>query len=254
MNTTERIPRSVLILMALASWGILSAGTPADWKVLKLPQPDSLLRSAAALRMAGLPSRPILNLRLGLSDLSSDGNRARLDARLRDMEQETRYFMGQPFQLAAIQEWHLQHTPRGWPAYGSATSDFGRRVSPLHGDVRFHTGIDIANSEGTPIRSTADGVVLFAGWAKGYGQVVLVDHGNGFKSLYAHNSHNAVQEGDRVERGQTIAYMGSSGDSTASHVHYEVWRNGDCVNPWKYVEPDLLSADRRNLPSLYISL
>lgn len=128
-----------------------------------------------------------------------------------------------------------RHTPRGWPTSGRTTSHFGARISPFTGQYQFHSGIDIANETGTPVIATGDGVVQLAGWEGGYGRLVIIDHGYGYLSYYGHNNAVAVNVGDRVRRGQVIAYMGSSGSSTGPHTHYEIWYNGRCLNPWKFL-------------------
>lgn len=130
----------------------------------------------------------------------------------------------------------LDHTPSGWPVRGRVTSSFGRRRHPVTGRVQAHDGIDIAGSPGTPVRATADGVVRFSGTRAGYGRVVVVDHGYGFETVYGHNTRNVVSAGQRVKRGQVIAYLGSTGTSTGPHVHYEVRVSGRPVNPWLYMD------------------
>ncbi|HEU0264879.1 MAG TPA: M23 family metallopeptidase [Geobacterales bacterium] len=122
-------------------------------------------------------------------------------------------------------------TPQGWPVSGTITSGYGNREHPRYGKVMFHSGVDISAGKGTPVQVTADGVVSFAGWADRGGNVVVIEHGHGFSTAYAHNSKCAVRVGQRVKRGDTIAYSGSTGVSTGPHVHYEVWRNGASVNP-----------------------
>jgi len=138
-----------------------------------------------------------------------------------------------------IQQQHTIYrtTPRDWPVLGRLTSLFGRRHSPFDSEEgEFHPGIDIANALGTPVHSTADGVVTLASWQGGYGRLVVIDHGHGFKTYYAHNSKLLVKAGDHVVRGQVISYMGTSGRSTGYHLHYEVWQNGKVVNPLKFVK------------------
>ncbi|MEG6584418.1 M23 family metallopeptidase [Dendrosporobacter sp. 1207_IL3150] len=127
-------------------------------------------------------------------------------------------------------------TPSMMPAAGEITSRFGWRSSPWGGDGSdWHPGIDIANDYGTPIYATAAGNVAFSGWFGGYGKLVKLDHGNGIESLYGHNSLNLVDEGEWVQKGQIIAYMGSTGNSTGSHVHYEIRVNNNAVNPAKFL-------------------
>ena len=129
-----------------------------------------------------------------------------------------------------------QSTPQGWPASGGISSGFGMREHPLYGGQRFHTGIDITLSSGTPLHATADGVVSFAGRNAGNGNIVVIEHGHSYSSVYAHNSRNVAQPGQTVKRGEVIAYSGSTGASTGPHVHYEVWKNGQSINPKPFIE------------------
>ncbi len=121
--------------------------------------------------------------------------------------------------------------PSIWPTRGEVTSRFGWRNSPWGGGQELHQGIDIANSPGTPVVATADGVVVQSGLSGGYGNLVQVDHGNGLATIYGHNSRLAVQPGQSVKKGQVIAYMGSTGRSTGPHLHYEIRMNGEAVDP-----------------------
>lgn len=140
----------------------------------------------------------------------------------------------------------LEAKPAGWPTTGQITSGFGWRRSPYGGGRQFHEGIDIAAPPGTPVVATGAGTVVLAGWHGPYGYAVIVDHGFGFKTLYAHNQRLAVTVGTPVKRGQVIAYVGSSGRSTGPHLHYEVFVNGQQTNPWPYLEApaDALTSSR----------
>jgi murein DD-endopeptidase MepM/ murein hydrolase activator NlpD len=122
-------------------------------------------------------------------------------------------------------------TPKGWPVLGRITSGFGERQHPRTGIFEFHSALDIAATTGTPIKATADGIVSFSGWSAGNGNLVVVEHGFGYSTLYAHNSSNAVKVGQRIKRGDIIAYLGATGNATGPHLHYEVWHNGKAVNP-----------------------
>ena len=125
--------------------------------------------------------------------------------------------------------------PVGWPAEGRISSVFGMRDHPKYGVRKLHTGIDISLSRGTPLRATADGVVSFADRSAGNGNIVVLEHGHGFSTVYAHNTKNLVQSGKTVKRGDIIAYSGSTGVSTGPHVHYEVWSNGKSVDPAPFI-------------------
>lgn len=143
--------------------------------------------------------------------------------------------------VSAIRDYLRNHrdlylaTPQGLPVEGTISSPYGTRTNPLTGRGEFHRGIDISAPPGTPVRATADGVVSFAGWNGPGGNVIVLSHGRGFTTYYAHNRQNTVEVGQRVKRGEVIAYVGSTGASTGNHVHYEVWRGDRCVNPHKYL-------------------
>lgn len=120
-------------------------------------------------------------------------------------------------------------------AKGYITSRFGSRADPFGGGRQYHKGIDFDANTGDPVLSVADGVVSYSGVRSGYGNVVEVDHGNGYVTRYAHNSRLVVKVGDLVRGGQQIAKAGSTGRSTGAHVHFEVWENGRVVNPRKFL-------------------
>lgn len=121
------------------------------------------------------------------------------------------------------------------PCDGGITSNFGYRVHPILGRRRFHAGIDFGAPHGSTIRAADRGRVIFAGWYGGYGRSVIIDHGDGLTTLYAHSSQVYVSEGQTVERGQAIAAVGSTGLSTGPHLHFEVRANGEPVNPLNYL-------------------
>jgi murein DD-endopeptidase MepM/ murein hydrolase activator NlpD len=129
----------------------------------------------------------------------------------------------------------LAAKPSIWPVKGWITSGFGLRVSPLSGERGRHMGVDIANETNTPIHATADGMVIYAGWEAGYGKAVVVEHGYGYSTRYGHCARIEASVGQEVKRGQVIGYLGSTGHSTGSHVHYEVRIHGVPVNPEKYL-------------------
>lgn len=133
------------------------------------------------------------------------------------------------------------YAPSMWPIMGPITSGFGQREDPVtgNGEGEFHTGVDISSPNGTPIRATADGVVKSAAMQNGYGREVVVDHGHGIETLYGHMSGFAVVAGQNVIRGQVIGYVGHSGRTTGSHLHYEVRIRNAPVNPHKYLRTTL---------------
>jgi murein DD-endopeptidase MepM/ murein hydrolase activator NlpD len=125
--------------------------------------------------------------------------------------------------------------PSGMPVSGYIASGYGARTDPIDGHAGVHLGLDLDAPIGSDIHAVADGVVTWSGQRSGYGNVVEIDHGNGYMTRYAHNSRNVVQAGTRVHAGQTIAKVGSTGRSTGPHCHFEVWLNGHAVNPMTYV-------------------
>ncbi|MFZ5968161.1 MAG: peptidoglycan DD-metalloendopeptidase family protein [Bacillota bacterium] len=127
----------------------------------------------------------------------------------------------------------LDAKPDKMPASGRITSKFGFRKSPTTGRKQFHSGIDIANSSGTNIYAAGTGIVTFSGWNSGYGKIVIISHGNGYRSVYAHNKENLVTIGQKVKKGDLIAKMGSTGRSTGPHVHFEIHYNGQQIDPLK---------------------
>jgi murein DD-endopeptidase MepM/ murein hydrolase activator NlpD len=114
------------------------------------------------------------------------------------------------------------------------TSEFGNRNNPFGRGTQFHGGTDVGAPTGTPIRAMQDGYVTFEGWNGGFGLKIRIDHGNGYTTWYAHNSRNLVRVGDFVTRGQHIANVGSTGQSTGPHLHFEIHRNGQRVDPMSY--------------------
>ncbi|AFA49296.1 murein hydrolase activator EnvC family protein [Acetobacterium woodii] len=119
-----------------------------------------------------------------------------------------------------------------WPCYGDITSPFGWRIHPIYGDSRFHSGVDIGASSGTPVACAGNGTVISAGWNGGYGNCVIVDIGNGYSAVYGHLSAIYVSSGETVSAGQTVGAVGSTGDSTGPHLHYEIRLYGSPVSPY----------------------
>lgn len=126
-------------------------------------------------------------------------------------------------------------TPKGWPVQGYISSPFGYRIHPQKQKKEMHTGLDVASQPGNPVTATADGIVSFAGWSGGNGNLVVIEHGFGYSTCYAHNKKILVKVGQKVKRGETVAAVGSTGNSTGPHVHYEVWIDKKPVNPKRYI-------------------
>lgn len=143
--------------------------------------------------------------------------------------------------LQEKQMWLLA-VPSMLPVRGRISSIFGDRKHPHTQEIRHHAGVDIVATPGTPVKATADGRVVFSGNREGYGKVVVLEHGFGIQTVYAHNSKLTVPLGARVKKGHLIAHVGSTGHSTGPHLHYEVRRNGVPVDPKPFL-------NRRTLPS-----
>ena len=122
-------------------------------------------------------------------------------------------------------------TPKGLPLEGVLTSPFGTREDPATGEEVTHDGVDLGVSQGTPVCATADGIVTYADYRDDYGYMVIIDHQNGYETVYAHNNQLSVSVGDTVSRGDVVAYSGNTGYSTGPHLHYEIRLNGVCMDP-----------------------
>lgn len=167
---------------------------------------------------------------------SIQGDRRAALAEIDDLEAQSAALAEQirAAQQAAASSSPSTVTPSGsgelsWPVSGTVTSAFGSRWG------RPHEGIDIAVGTGTPVHAAAAGTVIYAGWMEGYGNLVVIDHGNGLSTAYAHNSSLATSVGQQVAAGQVVAHSGSTGHSTGPHVHFEVRVNGSPVDPLGYL-------------------
>ena len=159
-----------------------------------------------------------------------------LDARIENREQQ----LGVLESLLADQHLRERSTVSGRPVEtGYVSSDFGYRTDPFTGRRTWHNGVDFPGKPGTEVVAVATGVVTWSGNYKGYGNLVEINHGEGFITRYAHNEDNKVKVGDLVEKGQVIAAMGSTGRSTGTHVHFEVYKNGRAVDPSTYIHSTL---------------
>lgn len=224
----------------------------------------SLSRDRDPIEAATGVGGPTLSDRLSLDRLIATAGRSDL-VRQADWHREIdRLRQDAERRLASFSEiaWYVGNqkslrnaTPSVWPTEGQITSLYGYRFSPMARDDaesgEFHPGVDIANHPDTLISATADGTVLFAGWSHGYGNLVVIDHGYGLQTVYGHTSKALVKAGDRVLKGQVIAYMGTTGRSTGAHLHYEVRRQGRPVNPMPFLKvrgPGELYGFARGVP------
>jgi murein DD-endopeptidase MepM/ murein hydrolase activator NlpD len=122
-----------------------------------------------------------------------------------------------------------------WPLRGRITSGFGNRTDPIYGQKQFHCGIDISANVGTPVHASGDGRVIFNGWKPGYGNCVIIRHNGGYISVYAHNSKNSVSVDSEVKRGDLIAYSGMTGAVTGAHLHFEIRKYVNPLNPLRFL-------------------
>ena len=130
----------------------------------------------------------------------------------------------------------IQHIPLGVPYNGRTTSTFGYRRDPFNYGSEFHSGLDLSGTIGDKIRATAAGTVSVAGWTSGYGNCIIIDHGYGYQTRYGHLSAVKVEVGQKVNAGDVIGLLGSTGRSNGPHVHYEVIYNNQCINPINFLK------------------
>lgn len=144
----------------------------------------------------------------------------------------------------------LNYTPSLWPVLGRLSGGFGNRLDPFDGEGSFHSGVDISTDYGKAVRAAADGFVVAVGRKAGYGRVVVVDHGGGVTTWYAHLSAFRAYRGQAVQRGDIIGYVGSSGRSTGPHLHYEVRLWDAPLNPWRFLRSGSLYTTAHAQPLL----
>ena len=204
-------------------------------------------------QMLGMPSGKFMSLPKDLEAIKAqqeDRAQKLFSSNLKDMDlEEFEQYIddmedNSKTRLASFQEiaWYFANKKEGFnstpsirPSNAPISSGFGYRLDPMgRRTSKKHNGVDFAGKPDSPIFVTADGVVRHAGWVPSFGQAILVDHGFGYSTLYAHTTGTQVKEGDVVKRGDKIATMGSSGRSTGTHLHYEVWKDGKPVNPRNY--------------------
>jgi murein DD-endopeptidase MepM/ murein hydrolase activator NlpD len=154
-----------------------------------------------------------------------------LKDRTSDLENQLRMLE----QVAEKRATILRFTPSIWPLRGHITSHYGNRTDPFDGDSEMHLGLDIGGIYGSPVHAAADGIVIYAARKAAYGNLVIIDHGNGLTTRHGHLSRFNVRVGQRVHRNDVIAFVGTTGRSTAPHLHYEVRQNDRPVDPRRYL-------------------
>jgi len=185
----------------------------------------------------GGPSLSMISQRSEAEELAFE-TEAEIDHLLRVSEFELSAYQEVETSMMSVKD-RLEHTPSIWPTRGWLSRGYGMKNDPFTGVNQMHRGLDIANHTGTPIIATADGKITSARKNGGMGKTIMINHGYGFKTRYAHLSEIKVKAGQRVKRGDIIGLMGSTGYSTGPHLHYEVIRNGRTLNPYNYILNDM---------------
>lgn len=174
----------------------------------------------------------------GVSHLETTAPSVDIAASLQGIDQTVSTLTQKSTRLQAFfedQQQLLAATPSIWPVRGYLSASFGNRKDPFTGMPDFHPGIDVSTPRGTPIVAPADGVVVFVGKKRGYGKALVINHGYGVLTRYGHLDGWDVRPGQRVRRGDPIAFVGNTGRSTAPHLHYEVWVDDQLRNPIEFI-------------------
>lgn len=257
------------LLGCFSVFGFISSYARMAWKVANY---NSLKREADGLRtryqnlqkVANQTDERLATLQLFASELSvAYGIKQKLEGPV-DISREGRLI---PSFSESIQEynylrssflsrlehkharrWHTNVNPSIWPVDGRLADHFGKRTDPFSGEGAYHTGVDIAAPAGTIVRAAADGIVIYAERSGGYGRLVIVDHGNGIETYYAHLSRFNVMEGQEVRRGESVGAVGSSGRVTAPHLHYEVRVGEAPVNPYRFLKAAVTETAKKDFP------
>ena len=222
LSQREELHRLVVKLDDLRQEIVVLAQNDAKVRVMaKLSAP----KSDSMVGVGGPATQEDVNREFSVIQQRIDEVRRQIDLR-RESQEEIQGILNDQRSLLAAK-------PGGWPVKGWLTSSFGMRRDPFNGRRKMHEGLDIAARTGTSVTATADGIVSSVKTEPGYGKVVILDHGYGYRTIYGHNSKYYVKVGQRVRRGERIAAVGKTGRSTGSHVHYEIRLNGVPVNPRK---------------------
>lgn len=260
----------VLLLAALGCFsvvGFLSSYARMAWKVANY---NALRREADALRSRYQNLQKVVNqtntqmasLQLfateisvaygikqkleGPVDISAEG---RLIPTFNESVQEYNFLRGvSGFRHNYARRFQQNIQPSLWPIDGQLLSSFGTRKDPFSGEGALHTGVDIKGATGAPVRATADGVVQRSEFFGGYGRLVILDHGNGIQTWYAHLSKSFVIPGQEIRRGETVGAVGSTGRVTTAHLHYEVRLGGTAVNPYRYMRASAVQVAKKDFP------
>lgn len=206
----------------------------------------------ASLQMLASEVSVAYGLKQKLEGPADIGQDSKLTPTFRESLAEYDFLKGANYSMLRrnfVRQWQLNVRPSLWPVYGRLMSTYGSRSDPLSGEGAFHSGVDLQANIGTPVRASADGVVIHAEWMGRYGKAVIVDHGNGMQTWYAHLSRFYAVPGQEIRQGQIIAYTGTTGRVTGPHLHYEVRVGGTPINPYPFLtKTSLVTAVQKDLP------
>jgi murein DD-endopeptidase MepM/ murein hydrolase activator NlpD len=253
---------------AISLAGILSSYARMTWKVANYNslrhEVDTLrVRYSELQRVNTEKTRQLATLQMFASEVSvayglnrnvgKPADSAKLSPSFRDSLEEYNFL--QSSNISRIYrtyptKWQTETRPNLWPVNGQLLSPFGGRTDPFAGGGEMHPGVDISANMGTQVHAAADGIVAQAEWSSGYGKLVVVDHGNGMQTYYAHLSQWMVVPGQEIRRGEIVGLSGATGRVTAPHLHYEVRIGGTPVNPYPYLAMSLSSLTDRKVKEL----
>lgn len=207
-------------------------------KTLLLEEEKSILEETVSQQQASVNKLESMIASKVQSIKSLESKERSIENQLDEMQQLEKSLESDIKRLTAQSTVQYNGGSFGWPVPGNyrVSSDYGYRNSPIFGKQEFHTGIDIPAGYGTPVVASADGKVIFSGTKGGYGLSVMIDHGGGLVTLYAHNSTLIAKVGDTVKKGETVSKIGSTGWSTGNHLHFQFYKNGVHSSPWNYVK------------------
>ena len=252
----------LLCVAILATVGFLSSYLRMSWKVAhynSLRTEVNVLRARyrELQRVTNQKNEQLATLEVFASEVSVAYGLKRKPAGTLDMSMDTpigpsyrdslnEYNMLQNASLSRLyrtypKQWQVNVRPSLWPVNGRIISPFGVRTDPFSGEGAIHTGVDLLVNIGTAVRVAADGIVSYADWDGRYGKLVIVDHGNGMQTYYAHLSAFEVIPGEEIRRGDIVGRSGSTGRSTGPHLHYEIRLGGTPVNPYPYLAQSAVS-------------
>ncbi len=263
---------AVLAFGSISLFGMLSSYLRMTWKVNNYnsmrqevdtlraryqalqKEADQKTEQLASLQMLASEVSLAFGIKQKLEGPNSISSEGRLVPTFKESLDQYDFLKGATYSMIHrnfAKQWQVNVRPTLWPVMGTLmTSSYGRRSDPFSGEGAFHSGVDIGCGTGTPVKAAADGIVKEADWSGGYGRMIVIDHGNGMQTWYAHLSRTDVVPGQDIRLGQQIGLSGSSGRATAPHLHYEVRMGGTPVNPYPYLTKSIVSTGtpRKDMP------